>query len=419
MYPATASRCACVMGRPHLVRRHSTSSARRRPFLAHEVVDLALREPRAEIAAEIRRATSHRRAPASRASRAAAQRRARSPPSICGYLRRSSLSHAARSPSRRSPPGSAALAVHCAFMSGKYGRQIAQRVLGQLAVCRDLAAERRQHGRARRWHRPSARSRASRRRDRTRRRRTAAARRCRSTRCPSRASGWSRYALARSRRYCTSSSAMCGCSYASTGTSVVPISEYCSWYGITNTMRLSAFCRMYACASAVHARHHDVAALHVAHVALARLRRTHEVQHLLDPRPGGVDEARARRLPSSRPSIAAWRFQTPLSRCAPTSLVRTRMSAPRALASSALTTTSRASSTRASEYTKPLRKRCLSPADHGRSTGRRRTILAASCAPRGGRRGRDPSRIIHAGRKCGSCGSTNAAARRGAARCAA
>ena len=34
---------AGVIGRPHLVRRHSTSSAVARPFLAHEVVDLALR----------------------------------------------------------------------------------------------------------------------------------------------------------------------------------------------------------------------------------------------------------------------------------------------------------------------------------------------------------------------------------------
>ena len=39
---ATRARCAADIGRPHLVRRHSTSSARERPFVAHQVRDLAL-----------------------------------------------------------------------------------------------------------------------------------------------------------------------------------------------------------------------------------------------------------------------------------------------------------------------------------------------------------------------------------------
>ena len=41
-------------------------------------------------------------------------------PSTCAYLRRSSLSHAARSPFGRSPPGNAAVAVHGAFMQNFY-----------------------------------------------------------------------------------------------------------------------------------------------------------------------------------------------------------------------------------------------------------------------------------------------------------
>ena len=52
-YAATASRCACVIGRPHLVRRHSTSSARARPLLGDQVVDFARGESRAEILSQV------------------------------------------------------------------------------------------------------------------------------------------------------------------------------------------------------------------------------------------------------------------------------------------------------------------------------------------------------------------------------
>ena len=75
---------------------------------------------------------------------------------------------------------------------------------------------------------------------------------------------------------------------------------------------------------AVHARHHDVAALHVPDVALAALGGTHEVEHLLDPRTRGVHEGTggdlggARRLRSRAwHATASPRDAPPRASCAP------------------------------------------------------------------------------------------------------
>ena len=162
----------------------------------------------------------------------------------------------------------------------------------------------------------------------------------------------------------------------------------------------------------VHARHDDVAALDVAD-ALFRRRAVDRVAHPLDPRPGGVDEHLGRHLGRrARRRRAALRARTVRRHRA--RAARTRASCGRGR---------RRSRKRRIHHVAHDEPRVVdarvgidealaelgleSGAPRRAATGRRRTSPAASRAvPRWSYRKR-PARSIHAGRRCGSCGSTN------------
>ena len=120
-----------------------------RPLFAHQVVDLGAVSPSPKssprsAAPSPMPSTCGAREPCRRASRAtqlgAAAR---------GSARCSSATHAAMPAGGRSPPGSTSLAVHRRLHRREVRLQLGERVLGELAVGGDLAAEDRQHRRAR------------------------------------------------------------------------------------------------------------------------------------------------------------------------------------------------------------------------------------------------------------------------------
>ena len=212
--PPRAARC--VIGRPHLVRRHSTSSALCAHSSAHQIVDFARGEPRAEIpprsAMRSAFAENARCARAVPIERARVQQRRRQFADSGGAMR---ASHAlAIALPGRSPPGSGASRVHRGLhRRGSKAPAAASACFGELAVRRDLAAVDRQYRRAF-SARPSMRRQridlehiVARHRGRVGRPVivAAAARRCRSRRCPtsqaaSRGTSWRAPADSRSPR---------------------------------------------------------------------------------------------------------------------------------------------------------------------------------------------------------------------------
>ena len=264
--PASSAGRTCV-------RRHSTSSALARPLLAHEVVDFARREPRAEVAAEIRRRL--RASPSTIVARvpcrcASAEQRS---PADRGILARAARPTTRRDRGRgRSPPGSARLPSTRGFISGKVtarsSRSACSASLRYVVILPPnddstgaLGGIDLQHVVAR-----------DRRRDPTRRRRTAAARRCKLHTMSACVSGALEIRvgeveevlrlvvgdvrmLERLDRYVGGADQRV--------VLLVGNHEHDAVVGVLQDVRVRLV---------VHARHHDVAALDVAHVALAGLR---------------------------------------------------------------------------------------------------------------------------------------------------
>ena len=137
---------AALMCSPHLVRRHSTSSASRAHSFFDEVVELALVQAAAEVAAEVAldRASpmiSSASEPCRRSTRAA--RSSAAADGACGS--RAAGPRKVR-PSQIRRPAGASVCVHAALPGKRHG-ELRHRLLGELAVSRDLAAEHREQRR--------------------------------------------------------------------------------------------------------------------------------------------------------------------------------------------------------------------------------------------------------------------------------
>ncbi len=169
------------------------------PFVLDQIADLAPRRDRPRTAGPDRLATWQGRAArarvvrrSARAAARAACRERRRPPSAGRPRRRSGCG--------KSPPGSAAVAVHGLPLGAEETLDLLQHGFGEPAIGRDLAAEDVDDRRAVPRRRPSAHSRASLPAPSRRRRRRAGARRNRSRRYPRVAPAGEKYSLAAAQR---------------------------------------------------------------------------------------------------------------------------------------------------------------------------------------------------------------------------
>ena len=121
-----------------------------RPFLAHEIVDLGRGQAVAEILAEIGRSSSRRPAPSARSEPC---RRARPRTSVRGQRRVAALQLGdprGDAAGRQIAAGQHRAVGPRGLHRGEERLQLVERVLGELAIGRELAAEDRQHRCARR-----------------------------------------------------------------------------------------------------------------------------------------------------------------------------------------------------------------------------------------------------------------------------